>query len=149
MLQLRLFTMPGGPSEVYVSTTALRVTGGVLTIERDPIRSVTYADGQWAYRGKKFRMVAVTGGACLVFGNAREPMIVSDPIDHFHFCGPILSTDGIPIAKYNEHQNTWLGLLRPMWWLSMRIVEVDILRPAANRPGRSGSYSRKVRIARG
>jgi len=131
MLELRLFTTPSSPSEVCVSTTALRVSGGVLTIERNPIRSVTYAHGQWAYRGKQFRMLAVTGGACLVFGNAREPTIISDPIDHFLFTGPILSTDGVPIAKYNEHQNTWLGLLRPMWWLSMRIVEIDILRTTA------------------
>jgi hypothetical protein len=128
MLELRLFTTPGGPSEVYVSAPALRVSGGVLTIERDLIWRVTYAHGQWTYHGKPFRMLAVTGGACLMFGNAREPMIISDPIDHFHFTGPILSTDGIPIAKYNEHQNAWLGLLRPMWWLSMRIVELDTLR---------------------
>jgi hypothetical protein len=84
-------------------------------------------------------MLAVTGGACLVFGNAREPTIISDPIDHFHFTGPMLSTDGIPIAKYNEHQNTWLGLLRPMWWLSMRIVEVDILRSVTIRHGHSAA----------
>ena len=127
MLELRLFTTPGDPSEGYESTTALRVSGGILTIERDPIRSITYTRGRWSYFGKQFRMVTVTGGACLVFGNAREPTIISDPIDHFHFIGPVLSTDGVPIAKYNEHQNTWLGLLRPMWWVSMRIVEVDIL----------------------
>lgn len=64
-----------------------------------------------------------------------------DPIDHFHFTGPILSTDGIPIAKYNEHQNTWLGLLRPMWLLSMRIVEVDSLRAVARRRGHSAAIA--------
>jgi hypothetical protein len=143
MLELRLFTTPGSTSEVYASTTALRVSGGVLSIERDPIRSVTYAQGQWAYRGKQFRMLAVSGGARLVFGNAREPTIISDPIDHFLFTGPILSTDGVPIAKYNEHQNTWLGLLRPMWWLSMRIVEIDILRSMADRRGHSAAFSRQ------
>jgi len=72
-------------------------------------------------------MLVVTGSLYLIFGIAREPTIVSHPIDHFHFIGPIISTNGVAIAKFSEHQNTWHGLLRPMWWVSMRIVTSDFL----------------------
>jgi len=83
---------------------------------------ITYSHGMWAYRRRMFRMLEVTGSLYLAFGIAREPTIVSHPIDHFHFIGPTISTDGVGIAKYSEHQDTWHGLLRPMWWVSMRIV---------------------------
>jgi len=49
---------------------------------------------------------------------------VSDPIDHFYFIGPTLSANGVAIAKYIEQQDMWQGLVRPMWWMAMRILSV-------------------------
>jgi hypothetical protein len=93
-------------------------------------------------------MLAVTGSLYLVFGIAREPTIVSHPIDHFHFVGPTMSTDGVGIAKYSEHQNTWHGLLRPMWWLSMRIVASDFLDAGSrSKPRRLSSVKCSAPIA--
>jgi hypothetical protein len=122
MLQLSFFTTASRPPSISVAVSGLRVVGGSLQIESDADVIVTYSHGRWEYRGHCYPMLAVTGGACLVFGTAREPTVVSDPIDHFYFIGPILSTDGVAIAKYNEHQNTWQGILRPMWWVSMRML---------------------------
>jgi hypothetical protein len=109
------------------------MSGGALSTENDLCQIITYSQGRWNYRGHCYPLLAVTGGACLVFGIAREPTVVSDPIDHFYFTGPILSTNGVPIAKYREHQNTWQGILRPMWWVYMRIVGLDILSGVVGR----------------
>ena len=84
----------------------------------------------------------MTGNLYLVFGIAREPTIISHPIDHFHFIGPNISTDGVDIAKYSEHQNTWHGLLRPMWWVSMRIVATDFLNEGCEST--LGGYAKPV-----
>jgi hypothetical protein len=124
MLQLSAFTTADRPPSVSISMSSLRVVGGSLQIESHTDEIVTYSRGRWEYRGHSYPLLTVTGGACLEFGMAREPTVICDPIDHFYFAGPILSTDGVAIAKYNEHQHTWQGILRPMWWVSMRMLAV-------------------------
>lgn len=124
MLQLSVFTTADRPPSVSIWMSSLRVVGGSLQIESDTDEIVTYSRGRWEYRGHNYALLTVTGGACLEFGMAREPTVSCDPIDQFYFTGPILSTDGVAIAKYNEHQHTWQGILRPMWWVSMRMLAV-------------------------
>lgn len=82
------------------------MSGGSFRTEREFESIVTYSNGQWKHRGSCHPIFAVTGGACLVFGFARESTVVSDPIDHFYFVGTVLSTNGVAIANYSEHQNT-------------------------------------------
>jgi hypothetical protein len=125
MLEISLSTDPSCSPEISIRATRLCVSGGTIRIEPNLGADITYDHGMWAYGGRSYRMLAITGSLYLVFGIAREPTIVSHPFDHFHIIGPIISTDGVSIAKYSEHQNTWHGLLRPMWWVSMRIVTSD------------------------
>jgi hypothetical protein len=127
MLEIRLLEEPSSSPGISIHAPSLCVSGGAVRIETNLNADITYSHEMWAYRGRRYRMLAVTGSLFLVFGIAREPTIVSHPIDHFHFIGPIVSTNGVAIAKYSEHQNTWHGLLRPMWWVSMRIVTSDFL----------------------
>ena len=100
----------------------LRVTGGAIWHPSQYGLIASYSDGAWKHRGQRHSRLAVTGGGCLLFGITREPTIVSDAIDHFYFIGPTLSANGVAIAKYIEQQDTWHGLVRPLWWTSMRIV---------------------------
>ena len=127
MLELRLLAEPSSSPEISLRASLLCVSRGAIHIETNLRADITYSQGMWAYRGRSYRMLAVTGGLYLIFGIAREPTNFSHPIDHLHFIGPIISTDGVRIAKYSEHQNTWHGLLRPMWWVSMRIVTSEVL----------------------
>src|SRR5262249_30897431 len=92
----------------------------------------TYAGGSWKHRGKLFATLTVTGGGCLLFGISRDPTIVSDPIDHYYFIGPTLSANGVAIARYVEQQDMWQGLVRPMWWNSMRILGVEAMSAAVD-----------------
>ena len=153
MLEIRLLAEPGSSPEISLRAPSLCVSGGSVRLGTNLSADITYSHEMWAYRGRTYRMLAVTGSLYLVFGIAREPTIVSHPIDHFHFVGPTMSTDGVGIAKYSEHQNTWHGLLRPMWWVSMRIVTSDFLDAGSRakfggyaepQGNRSGSQSRRL-----
>lgn len=85
----------------------------------------SYTAGGWKHRGQLYSRLALTGGGCLLFGITRQPTIVSDVIDHFNFIGRTLNANGVGIARYIEQQDSWRGLIRPMWWISMRIVSSD------------------------
>lgn len=149
MLEIQLLAEPGSSPAISIRAPGVCVSGGAVRIDKNLRADITYDHERWVYRGRSYRMLAVTGSLYLVFGIAREPTIVSHPIDHFHFIGPVMSTDGVGIAKYSEHQNTWHGLLRPMWWVSMRIVTSDRSiagsTPASTKnppqPCSSGGYS--------
>jgi len=104
MLELRFLAEPSASPEISLRAQSLCVSGGVVHIEMNSTADITYSHGMWAYRRRMFRMLEVTGSLYLAFGIAREPTIVSHPIDHFHFIGPTISTDGVGIAKYSEHQ---------------------------------------------
>jgi hypothetical protein len=65
------------------------------------------------------------GGGRLLIGITREHTIVSDPIDHFCFTGPMLSANGAAVARYIERQDVWRGMVRPLWWKVMRIVSAE------------------------
>src|SRR5436309_1565662 len=102
----------------------LRVSGATLWNPVDRALIATYSHGSWKYRGRQYPNIAITGRGCLLFGITRDPTIVSDPIDHYYFLGPTLSANGVAIAKYIEQQDTWQGMVRPMWWMAMRILSV-------------------------
>ena len=122
MLTLTFFDGTTPQSATSMTISDLRITGGAIWNQTQYGLLATYSDGTWKHRRQCYSRLAVTGGGCLLFGITREPTIVSDSIDHFYFIGPTLSANGVPIARYIEKQDTWHGLVRPMWWTAMRIV---------------------------
>jgi len=129
MLKLSFYykAAKGGPAAgpaASLELTDFRVCGGTLGNPLAHGLIATYSDGAWIHRGERYPILAVTGGGCLLFGVTREPTTVSDPIDHFYFIGPTLSANGVAIAKYIAQQDMWHGLVRPMWWMAMRILSV-------------------------
>jgi hypothetical protein len=132
MLKLS-FHQKGAAAPVEVlELTDLRVSGATLWNPLDRGLIATYSDGAWKHRGQRFRILAVTGGGCLLFGITREPTIVSEPIDHYYLIGPTLSANGVAIARYIEQQDMWQGLVRPMWWNAMRILSADTVTAAVD-----------------
>jgi len=125
MLKLSFFATSTLTPAVSLSLPELRVAGGSVSTADGLTEIATFSGGEWWHRGVGYPVVTVTGGACIVFGFARESPVVSDPLEHFQLAGPVLSADGVAIAKFNEHQNTWQGTLKSMWWVSIRIIGVD------------------------
>src|SRR5579863_96940 len=107
--------------------TDLRVNGGVLWNPLDHGLIASYVDGAWRHRGRRYSRVAVVGGCCLLFGNHRDPSLVSDPLEMFLFSGATFQAAGITIAEYVEDQDVWRGLIRPNSWTSMRIFGAQSL----------------------
>jgi hypothetical protein len=103
--------------------TDLRVAGGVLWNHLDYGLIANYCDGRWKHRGEYYSRISVAGGCCLLFGIARDPTLLSDPLELFSFSGQTFHAAGIAVARYIEQQDMWQGLVRPIWWTSMRIVE--------------------------
>lgn len=102
----------------------LRVTGSVLWDPLDHGMIARYTEGGWKYLECNYPGVSVSGGACLLFGTAREPAILTEPIGIFSFTGPILRANGMPVAQFVEQSDMWQGLLRPFWWNAMRIIGI-------------------------
>jgi hypothetical protein len=133
MLKLSFYQKAAGVPTISLEMMDLRVSGATLwnPFNRDLI--ATYTNGSWKHRGRHYPIVAVTGGGCLLFGITRDPTIVSDPIDHFYLIGPTLSANGVAIAKYIEQQDTWQGIMRPMWWSAMRILSMETVSTAVDQ----------------
>jgi hypothetical protein len=124
MLKLNFYYKAAAKPAASLELTDFRVSGGTLG---NPLRKgliATYSNGSWIHHGERYPILAVTGGGCLLFGVTRDPTTVSDPIDHYYFIGPTLSANGVAIAKYIEQQDMWHGIVRPMWWMAMRILSV-------------------------
>ena len=124
MLKLNFYYKAAAKPAASLELTDFRVSGGTLG---NPLRQgliATYSNGSWIHHGERYPILAVTGGGCLLFGVTRDPTTVSDPIDHYYFIGPTLSANGVAIAKYIEQQDMWHGIVRPMWWMAMRILSV-------------------------
>jgi hypothetical protein len=124
MLKLSFYNKATAKPAASLEMADFRVSGGTLGNPLVHGLIATYSDGAWNHRGKRYPILAVTGGGCLVFGVTRDPTTVSDPIDHYYFIGPTLSANGVAIAKYIEQQDMWHGIVRPMWWMAMRILSV-------------------------
>ena len=105
----------------HLQLTRLKVTGGVLWNHLRLGLIASYVGGRWKHRGTEYPSLSVIGGACLVFGIARDPTLLSESIQVFSFTGPTLRANGVPIAEYVEEGDLWQGLIRPMSWQSMRI----------------------------
>jgi hypothetical protein len=133
MLKLSFHQKAPATTDLCLDLTDLRVTGATLWNPLDRGLIATYSQGAWKRQGRRYPILAVTGGARLLFGITRDPSIFSDPIDHFYFIGPMLSANGVAIAKYIEQQDMWQGVVRPMWWNAMRLLSLEAVSAAVDQ----------------
>jgi hypothetical protein len=120
MIQLTFHDSTDSPAAV-LEATDFRITGGVLWNQVAHGLIACYASGSWKHRGKYYPAVSIAGACCLAFGIARDALI-SEPMSLFSVTGTALRANGVAIAEYDEKQDLWCGLIRPITWQSMRIV---------------------------
>jgi hypothetical protein len=120
VIQLTFHDSSDAPAAT-LEATDFRVTGGVLWNQVEHGLIACFACGSWKHRGKYYPGISIAGACCLAFGIARDPLI-SEPISLFSVTGTLFRANGVPIAEYDERQDLWRGLIRPLTWQSMRIV---------------------------
>jgi hypothetical protein len=106
-----------------LEATDLRITGGVLWSHMEHGLIACFASGFWKHRGEYYPSVSMAGGCCLAFGIARDSLL-SEPISLFAVTGTTFRANGVAVAEYDERQDLWQGLIRPITWQTMRLVSL-------------------------
>lgn len=139
MIQLTFHDASDNPAAA-LEATDFRLTGGVLWNQVEYGLIACYACGSWKHHGRYYPGVSIAGACCLAFGIARDALI-SEPMSLFSLTGATFRANGVAIAEYDERQDIWHGLIRPITWQSMRIVSaaaisalVDSARPVILNP---------------
>ncbi|HJS92249.1 MAG TPA: hypothetical protein VJ738_19955 [Steroidobacteraceae bacterium] len=134
------FHDPVDTPAVVLEASDFRITGGVLWNHLDHGLIACFASGSWKHRGRYYPSMSISGACCLVFGIARDALI-SEPISLFSVTGTTFRANGVAIAEYDEAQDLWQGLIRPITWQSMRVVSagaasalVDVTTPVVLNP---------------
>lgn len=122
MIQLTFHDAVGAPGPV-LEATDFRITGGVLWSHREHGLIACFSGGLWKHRGEYYPSISLAGACCLAFGIARDSL-VSEPISLFSVTGTTFRANGVAIAQYEEMQDLWQGLIRPITWQAMRLVSV-------------------------
>jgi hypothetical protein len=117
------FHDPADSPAAELETSDIRITGGVLWNQTEHGLIACFASGAWKHRGRYYPSISFAGGCRLVFGIARDA-VVSEPISLFSVTGHIFRANGVAIAEYDEKQDLWQGLIRPITWQGMRVVSV-------------------------
>jgi hypothetical protein len=130
MIQLTFHDSSDVPARV-LEATDFRITGGVLWNQVEHGLIACYTSGSWKHRGEYYPAVSVAGACCLAFGIARDAL-VSEPISLFSITGTTFRANGVAVAEYDEKQDLWHGLLRPITWRSMRIVSAAAITALAD-----------------
>lgn len=130
MIQLSFHDASDSPVAV-LEATDFRMTGGVLWNHLEHGLIACYACGAWKHRGTYYPGVSIAGACCLAFGIAREALI-SEPMSLFSLTGTTFRANGVAIAEYDEKQDVWHGLIRPLTWQSMRIVSAAAISALAD-----------------
>lgn len=120
MIQLTFHDSSDTPAAVLEGTD-FRMTGGVLWNHMEHGLIARYACGSWKHREKLYPGISIAGACCLAFGIVRDALI-SEPMSLFSVTGTTFRANGVAIAEYDERQDLWRGLIRPITWQSMRIV---------------------------
>jgi hypothetical protein len=126
MIELTFYNWDRKPS-TKLRLTDLRVTGGVLWNSLEYGLLAHYSEGQWIHRGQAYPVISVGSGGCLVFGITRAPTLLSEPVGWYSFTGSTFRANGIGVADFIEEQDMWRGLLRPIWWTTMRVVAPEAI----------------------
>jgi len=120
VIQLTFHDASDGPAAV-LEATDIRITGGVLWNHVEYGLIACFACGAWKHRGKYYPSISIAGACCLAFGIARDSLI-SEPMSLFSVTGTTFRANGVAVAEYDEKQDLWQGLIRPITWQSMRVV---------------------------
>ena len=115
------FHDPAESPAAELEASDIRITGGVLWNQVEHGLIACFACGAWKHRGRYYPSMSIGGGCRLVFGIARDAL-VSEPISLFSVTGNVFRANGVAIAEYDEKQDVWQGLIRPITWQSMRVV---------------------------
>lgn len=126
MIELTFYNWDRKPS-TKLRLTDLRVSGGVLWNGLEYGLLAHYSEGQWIHRGQAYPVISVGNGGCLVFGITRAPTLLSEPVGWYSFTGSTFRANGIGVADFIEEQDMWRGLLRPIWWTTMRVVAPEAI----------------------
>jgi hypothetical protein len=120
MIQLTFHDASDNPAAV-LEAADFRITGGVLWNQVEHGLIACFACGAWKHRGKYYPSISMAGACCLAFGIARDSLI-SEPMSLFAVTGTTFRANGVAVAEYDEKQDIWHGLIRPITWQTMRIV---------------------------
>lgn len=120
VIQLTFHDSSDAPAAV-LEASDFRITGGVLWNQGQHGLIACFACGSWKHRGKYYPGISIAGACCLAFGIARDALI-SEPISLFSITGTTFRANGVPVAEYDEKQDLWCGLIRPLTWQTMRVV---------------------------
>jgi hypothetical protein len=120
VIQLTFYDASETPAAV-LEATDFRITGGVLWNHVEHGLIACYACGSWKHHGRYYPSLSIAGACCLAFGIARDAL-VSEPISLFALTGTTFRANGVAIAEYDEKQDVWQGLIRPIKWQAMRVV---------------------------
>ena len=107
--------------QTMLEATDFRITGGVLWNPVGHGLIACYACGSWKHHGRYYPGVSFAGACCLAFGIARDSL-VSEPISLFSLTGTTFRANGLAVAEYDERQDLWQGLIRPITWRAVRVV---------------------------
>jgi hypothetical protein len=110
-----------GSPATALEATDFRITGGVLWNHVDYGLIACFSNGSWKHRGQYYPSFSMAGACCLAFGIAREAFI-SEPIALFSITATTFRANGVAIAEYDEQQDLWKGLIRPITWQCMRVL---------------------------
>ncbi|HEX5462704.1 MAG TPA: hypothetical protein VFX20_22265 [Steroidobacteraceae bacterium] len=120
MIQLTFHDASDAPAAA-LEATDIRITGGVLWSQMEHGLIACFACGSWKHHGKYYPSISIAGACCLAFGIARDSLI-SEPMSLFSVTGTTFRANGVAVAEYDEKQDIWQGLIRPITWQSMRVV---------------------------
>ena len=132
MIQLT-FHEASGAAAAVLEATDVRFTGGVLWNQVEHGLIACYACGSWKHRGNYYPGISFGGSCCLAFGIARDSLI-SEPISLFSVTGTTFRANGVAVAEYDEKQDLWQGLIRPITWQAMRVISHAAASALADAP---------------
>jgi hypothetical protein len=134
------FHDPADRAVAELEASDIRITGGVLWNHVEHGLIACFASGAWKHRGRYYPSISIAGGCRLVFGISRDAL-VSELISLFSVTGNVFRANGVAIAEYDEKQDLWQGLIRPITWQAMRVVSAaaasalaDVTRPVILNP---------------
>jgi len=123
-MQVTFHDASDSPAAV-IEATDIRITGGVVWNHGEHGLIACFAGGSWKHRGNYYPSISIAGACCLAFGIARDSLI-SEPMSLFAVTGTTFRANGVAVAEYDEKQDLWQGLIRPITWQSMRVVSAAV-----------------------
>jgi hypothetical protein len=126
VLQLVFSRADSADPAAILEATEFWVTGGALWNQVEHGLIASYCTGAWwKYRGRYYTTISILGESRLVFGITRDPSLISDPVQMLSITGTTFRANDIVFAEYDEHQDAWQGVVRPVSWRAMRVISAE------------------------